>query len=126
MRVVNTDAKYHLAKTPGKCLHEAERAKKNMFLEACLQQRQHLSPFVASADGLLVVEATATLKRIASHLETQWRKPYSRTYGYVKIRVAIILVRATHLCIRGLRVLSHKINVQSPQCENGNGLNLFS
>ena len=36
MRVVNTDAKYHLAKTPEKCLQEAERAKKKMYLEDCL------------------------------------------------------------------------------------------
>ena len=30
MRVMNTDAKSHLANTPEKCLQEAERAKKNM------------------------------------------------------------------------------------------------
>ena len=30
MRVVNTDAKSHLAKPPDKCLQEAERAKKRM------------------------------------------------------------------------------------------------
>ena len=30
MRVVNTDAKYHSAKTPEKCLQEAEREKKKM------------------------------------------------------------------------------------------------
>ena len=53
MRVVNTDAKYHSAKTPGKCLQEAERGKKRMFLEACLYQRRHFSSFVASVDGLL-------------------------------------------------------------------------
>ena len=38
MCVVNTDNKYHLAKTPDKCLQEAERAKKKMYLEAFLQQ----------------------------------------------------------------------------------------
>ena len=39
-----------------------------MYLEACLQQRRHFSPFVASVDGLMGVEAMATLKRIASRL----------------------------------------------------------
>ena len=34
MGVVNTDTKSHLAKTPEKCLQEAEREKKNMYLEA--------------------------------------------------------------------------------------------
>ena len=36
--------------------------KKRMYLEACLQQRCHSFPFVASMDGLLGVEATETLK----------------------------------------------------------------
>ena len=70
-----------------------------MYLEACLQQHWHFSPFVASVDGLLGVEATATLKRIASRLATKWKQPYSKTCGYIKSRVAITLVRATHHCI---------------------------
>ena len=37
MSVLNTDTKSHLTKTPEKCLQEAERLKKEMYLEACLQ-----------------------------------------------------------------------------------------
>ena len=96
MRIVNTDAKSHLANTPEKCLQEAEQAKKNMYLEACLQQRRQLSPLIASVDGLLGVEDTAILKMIASCLAKKWRQTYCRTCGYAKIRVAITLVRATH------------------------------
>ena len=86
-----------------------------MYLEACLQQRQHFSPFVASVNGLLGVEATDTLKRIASRLATKWRQPYSKTCVYVKSRVAINLVRATHHCLRGSQVPAHRISVQRPQ-----------
>ena len=95
MRVVNTDDKYHSGKTPEKYLQEAERGKKRMYQEACLYQRRHFFPFVALVDELLDVEGTATLKRIASHLATKWQKPYSRTCGNVKSRIAITLVRAT-------------------------------
>ena len=42
-----------------------------MYLEACIQQRRHLSPFLASVDGLLSVESTETLKRVASLLATK-------------------------------------------------------
>ena len=62
-----------------------------MYLEACLHQRRHLSPFVASVDGLLEMEATSTLKRIASRLATEWKQSYSKTCGYVKIRITITL-----------------------------------
>ena len=71
MRFVNTDAKTHAVKTPNNCLQELDRGNKRMYLEACLQQRRHFSPFFALVDGLLGVEATATLKRIASHLATK-------------------------------------------------------
>ena len=125
MHVMNTDAKSHYAKTPEKCLQEAERGKKRMYLEACLHQRRPSSPFFASVDGLMGVEAFATLKRLAICLATYRRQPYSKTYGYVKSRIVITLVRATHRCIQGSRVPAHPISVQRPQWEYGVGLNLF-
>ena len=125
MHVVNTDVKSYLERTPEKCLEEAERGKKKMYLEACLQQRRHFSPFVASVDGLLGVEATATLKRIASRLASKWKQPYSNTCGYVTSRIAITLVRATHWCIIGSWVPAHKTSVQRPQWEERSALALF-
>ena len=81
MCVVNTDVKYHSVKKPEKCLQEAERGKKRMYLEACLHQRSNFSPFVALVYGFLGVEVTATLKRLAIRLSIKWRQPYSKTYG---------------------------------------------
>ena len=96
-----------------------------MYLEDCLRQRQQFSPFVASVDVLPGVEDTATLKRIASRLASKWKQTYSKTCGYVKSRIAITLLRATHQCIRGSRVPAHKISVKRPQWEDGAGLALF-
>ena len=100
--------------------------KNHMYLEACLQQRRHLSPFFALVDGLLWVEATSTLKRLASSLATKWKQSYSKTCGYVKSRIAINLVCATHRCIQGSWVPAHRIIVQRTQWEDGSGINLFS
>ena len=125
MCIVNIDAKYHSAKTPEKCLQEVDRAKEKMYLEDFLQQHRHFSPFVSFVDGMLGVEATATLKSIYSCLATKWRQSYSRTCGFVKSRVTIALVWATHRCIRGSRVTAQKISVQRSQWEGGAGLNLF-
>ena len=79
MRVVNTDAKSHSGKTPEKFLQEAEMGVNQMYPKACLQQRRHFYLFVASVDGLLGVEATATLKILVSCLSTKWQQPYSKT-----------------------------------------------
>ena len=102
-----------------------ERGEKKIYLEACPQQRRSFSPFVTSVDGLLGVEATVTLKRLASRLTTKWKQPYSKTCGYVRSRIAITLVRATHCCILNSRVPAHHISVQRPQLDDGAGLNLF-
>ena len=125
MRVMNTDALMYLKKAPEKCLHEAEKGNRRMYLEACLQQRQHFSHFVSLVEGMLGVEATATLKRIASCLTTKWRQPYSKTCGYVKSRVEITLVRVTHRSLHVSQVPAHQISVQRPQWEDEAGLNLF-
>ena len=60
--------------------------------KSCLHQRRHFSPFVVSVDGILGVEAEATLKRIAIHLSITWHKPYSRTCGYINIGAGNTLV----------------------------------
>ena len=79
MRVVNTDTKSYANKTSEICLHKAAKAKKKKYLGACLQKRRHFSPFIISFNGLLVVEAKDTLKRISIRLVTEWQKPYMRT-----------------------------------------------
>ena len=101
MCVVNTDSKSFLAKTPEMFLQEAVRAQKKMYMYSCLQQRCHFSLFVASIDGLLYVEAVATLKKIASRLAKKLQQLYLRTCGRVNGIFTITLVSATNRCIRG-------------------------
>ena len=101
MRVVNTYAVYYQSQNPKKCLETAEREKKKKYLYACLNECRHFTPFFASVDGLLRVEAEATIKSLASRLRTKWKDPYSHTCRYVKSRLAITLVSSNHHCIRG-------------------------
>ena len=82
-----------------------------MYLKACLQQRQHFSPFVATIDGLLGVEAGAALKMLDSRLAKKWYQPYSRACGYVNSSISVTLVQATHRCIWGSRWPAHRISV---------------
>ena len=76
---MNTDTVSYQSQTPEKFLETAECKKKRMYLNACLNWRRHFTPFVASVDGLLGVEAEATLKRIAIHLAQKWKELYSCT-----------------------------------------------
>ena len=50
-----------------------------------------------SGDGLLGVEATATLKRLVRRLSNKWNQPFSKMCGYIKTRTAITFVCATYI-----------------------------
>ena len=71
--VVKTDTVSYQSKTPKKCLETADCKKKEKYLHACLNERRHFTPFVASVYGLPGVEADATLKHIASRLAKSWK-----------------------------------------------------
>jgi hypothetical protein len=56
-RVTNTDAKSYGHHDPAKVIATQEREKKRKYLEPCLKQRRHFTPFVCSTNGLLGPEA---------------------------------------------------------------------
>ena len=125
MRVLNTGSVSYQSETPEKCLETAEHKKKRNSLNDLLNKLRHFTLFFASVYGLLRVEVEATLKRIIIRLTQKYQKPYSRTCGWVKSRVTITLVQATHRCIRGGRVPASRISVTRTQWEYGVGLHHF-
>jgi hypothetical protein len=125
VRMTDVDAKSNRSKTPIKVLAAHEREKKRKYLEACLEQRRHFSPFVVSTDGLFGIEAKTILKKLSSLLAEKWEKPYSEVCGYVNARMSIAVVRATHLCLRGSRIPTSKMSKRLPQWEDKAGLGLF-
>ena len=125
MPFMNTGTVSYHSKTPEECLKTAKREKKKKYLHACLNQFRKFSPLVTSVDVLLGFDAEATFKRIASHLAQKCKELYPCTYRYVKSRLAITRVRATHHCIRGGRVPASCISVTRPQWEDGAGPHLL-
>jgi hypothetical protein len=124
VRVTDTDSKSCCKRTLFKVLESAqEKEKKLKYLGACLENRPHFTPFVLSVDGLLLGrEAKTFAKRLAVKLAGKWQKPCSQACGYVKARLSIAAVRATHLCLRGSRVPAHNISTRFSQWEDGAGL----
>ena len=126
VRVTDTDSKAYQTRDPMKVLASQEKAKKNQYLEPCLHHRRHFTPFVVSTDGLMGREANYVTKRLAAILAERWNRPYSQVCGFVKARLNIAIVRATHLCIRGSRIPASKISRHIPLWEDGSGLSLFN
>ncbi len=125
VRITDVDAKSQRSKDPHKVLEAHEREKKKKYLEACLEQRRHFSPFVASTDGLLGKESRTLLKKLSALLAEKWEKPYSEICGYVNARMSIAMVRATHFCLRGSRIPMSQMSNRRPQWEDKAGLGLF-
>jgi hypothetical protein len=81
---------------PAKVIAMQEKEKKWKYLEPCLEQQRHFTPFVCSTDGLLGCEAETFAKRLAAKLAIKWQKTYSQVCGYVKACLSIAIIHATH------------------------------
>ncbi len=56
-----------------------------------------------TVDGIAGREARNAEKRLATHLAGKWNREYSQMVYYVRVRMAIAVVRANSLLIRGSR-----------------------
>ena len=104
VQIVNTDSVAHRDRTSEAVLKTAERSKKKKDLAHCQQQRRHFTPFIVSTDRLLGDEANAVVKRLATVLSQKWETAYSRVCGWLRSRIGIAIVQATHRCLRGSRI----------------------
>ena len=68
IRIFNLDAGSYLHMTPEKALAKAEKEKKDLYLQACLEHRRTFTPMVYSANGMPRAEALAAQKMLAALL----------------------------------------------------------
>ena len=125
VRITDTDAPSHRNKGPTKVLEQQEREKKRKYLQPCLDQRRHFTPFVVSTDGLIGKEASALLKNLAARISTKHGEHYSHVCGAIKARMSIAIVRATHLCLRGSRIPTSQMSNRRLQWDDPAGLASF-
>jgi hypothetical protein len=71
--VTDMKAKSYCNRLPEKVLETGKKEKKKKYLEACLEQRHHFTPFVCSVDGLLGGEASSFAKCLAAKLAQKWK-----------------------------------------------------
>jgi hypothetical protein len=80
------------------------RRRKDKYLQNCLEMRRDFTPMVySSVDGIAGREAWNVEKRLATQLAGKWNHEYSQTVYYVRVRMAIAVVQANSLIIRGSR-----------------------
>jgi hypothetical protein len=75
---------------------------------------------------LLGREADRLLQHLAAKLSEKWEKPYSVVCGYIRTRISLAILRATHLCLRGSRIPASQISHRRVDWDGGAGVTLFS
>ena len=103
MRITDTDAKSYVGSSSAKVLEKAAKAKKDKYLDACLERRKSFTPLVYSVDGMACKEARAFEKRVASLLASKWERRYSEMVGFVRARMSLAIVRSNTRLLRGAR-----------------------
>jgi len=96
---MDTNAQSYRKKEFAKVLVQHEKEKKEKYLQNCLEMRKDFMPVVFSVDGISGHEARNAEKR--PHLAGKWNREYSQMVYYVRVRMAITVVRKNSLLICG-------------------------
>ena len=104
--ISDLDSQVYKSKTATAVLRSREKDKNRKYSSTCNYYRRDFIPFIASADGLLGLEATELLQLLSAKLAEKWNRPYPPVRGYINARISFALIRASHLCIRGSRHMS--------------------
>ena len=89
VRICDVNQPSYITRKPASIVKSAENEKQKKYLEPCLEQRRHFTPFVVSCEGILGKEANVFLKRLSKNLADKWHRPYAQTLSFVKTRFAI-------------------------------------
>ena len=98
--IFNLDVDYYLRMIPEKALAKADKEKKDLYLQACLERRRTFTAMVYSADGIPGAEALAAQKRLAALLSYKLKREYSEMCCFVRARMSLAIVRSNSLLLR--------------------------
>ena len=103
IRIVNLDVGSYLRMTPEKALAKAEKEKKDLYLQACLERRRTFTTMVYSEDKIPGAEALDAQKRLAALLSYKLKREYSEMCGFVRGRMTLAIVRSNSLLLSSPR-----------------------
>jgi hypothetical protein len=104
--------------TIGGRMAEWLKKKKKKYLQPCLDQWCHFTPFVVSVDGLVGNDAMTVIKTLTEDQAQNTDKLYSHLCGFLWARLSIVIVRASHMCLQGYRVPISHMSTRGPQWDD--------
>lgn len=125
VRMTDPDAASYRTTPTDKILSNQEKEKKKKYHPTCQELRHHFTPFITTTDGQIGQEGNKMLTRLASKLCSKWDAPFGKVKAFVKMRVQIAIVRATHICLRMPRAGIRDSSEAFLPIEDGAGLMMF-
>ena len=98
---MDSDANSYLHCDVGAVLSSIEHTKNSQTAETI---NASFTPFVATADGALGLEAKKFIRHLADKIAAIWHKSNSEILGYVRVRMLFAVLHAMNLCNCGSRV----------------------
>ena len=90
--IVNLGAGSYLSITSEKALAKAEKEKKDLYLQDCLEHRRTFTPMFYFADVIPGAEALAAKNRLALLLSYKLKRKYSEMCGFVRASISLATV----------------------------------
>ena len=81
-------------------LAKAEKEKKDLYLQDCLECRRLFTPMVYSSEGIPRAEDLAAQKRLAALLSYKLKGEYLEMCGSVGARMSLAIVMSNSLLLR--------------------------
>jgi hypothetical protein len=119
VRITDTECRTTRNLDPFKVLRRCEQLKKEKHLRACHEMRRDFTPLVYSVDGCAGRETKQAERKLAGALAGKWDREYSEMVAYVRTRMALAVIRANTLLLRG----SRRRRAQQPQIDEGAAMN---
>eukprot|EP00957_Ditylum_brightwellii_P160862 12247959-Ditylum_brightwellii.AAC.1 len=91
--------------------------KKHKYLNTCLEQCRHQSPFVMSIDGMLGHEVSMILKQMLCKFGQKWDCPMSHASNNIITTMSLSLMQSTHHFLWRSRVPSSAMSTRQWPCE---------
>ena len=109
VRIIDTDARSYLNRSPLDVLSAAEEEKKRKYHQACIERRAQFTPLCITVDGMLGKEASIFVRRLAERLSVKWDSNYCNMLCWIRTRLTFTILQATIFCLRGSRTKWHSM-----------------
>ena len=103
-RIFNADAISYANTSIDTLLEKHRNDKKQQYNEAVEDRRGTFTPFIATCDAILDLEAEHYIKRLSSHLAEKWGKSYSGVIGWVRAKIQVCILRSVSVCLRESKI----------------------